>query len=116
MQQQLPSANRSDMQNSRRSSRDQQAPASQAVQPSSSDGPASSEQTGYGQMSGSCNGGQTAAGQLAAALSSNAMLQNASGMQLPYPGQGEPSLTRVPPSLPLSGPEQNWHSCLSLVY
>ena len=92
-QQRPPSANRPDVQNSRRNSRDQQAPASQAVQPSSSNGAASSEQMGYGQMSGSFNGGQTGAGQLAAALSSSALLQNASGMQLPYPAQGAPSMT-----------------------
>ena len=38
-------------------------------------------------MSGSFNGGQTGAGQLAAALSSAALLQNTGGMQMPYPGQ-----------------------------
>ena len=92
-QQRPRSADHPDVQNSRRNSRDQPMPASQAAQLSSSNGAASSEQLGYGQMSGSFNGRQTGAGQLAAALSSNALLQNANGMQMPYPGQGEPSLT-----------------------
>ena len=92
-QQRPQSASHPDVQNNRRNSRDQQVAASQAVQLSSSNGAASTEQMGYGQMSGSFNGGQSGAGQLAAALSSNTLLQNASGMQMPYPGQGEPSLT-----------------------
>lgn len=94
-QQRPQSGNRPNMQNSGRDSGDQQAPGSHAVQPSSSDGAASREQVGYGQMSGSFNGGQTGAGQLAAALSSAALLQNTSGMQMPFPGQGEPSSSQV---------------------
>lgn len=82
------------MPNSRRDSGDQQVPASHAVQPSSSNGAASGEQMGCGQVSGSFNGGQSGAGQLAAALSSAALLQNTSGMQMPYPGQGEPFMSQ----------------------
>ena len=88
-QQRPQSADRPDVQTSRRNSRDQQVPASQAVHPSSSNGATSNEH--YSQLLDSFSGGQTGAGQLAAALSSNALLQNASGMQSPYPGQGEPS-------------------------
>lgn len=90
-QQRPQSGNRPNMQNSSRDSGDQ-VPDSHAVQPSSSHGAASREQVGYGQMSGSLNSGQAGAGQLAAALSSAALLQNTSGMQMPYPGQGEPPL------------------------
>ena len=93
-QQRPQSASCSDMQSSRRDSTDQQVAASQAAQPSSSNGATSSEQMGYGQMSGSFGGGQTGAGQLTAPLSSNGLLQNGN-MQMPYPSQGEPSLTHI---------------------
>lgn len=93
-QQRPQSASRPNVQSSRSDNSNQQVAASQAAQPSSSNGVNSSEQMGYGQMSGSFGGGQTGAGQLTAPLSSNGLLQNG-GMQMPYPGQGETSLTQI---------------------
>lgn len=102
------SANHPDMQNSGRDGSNPQpsaGDAGHAVLPSSSTGAAVSEHMGFGQMSGSFNGGQTGPGQLSGAVSSGALLQSANGVQMPYPGQGEP----FPPlSIPCS-------SCLLMV-
>ncbi|KAL3150781.1 Centrosome and spindle pole associated protein 1, variant 2 [Trebouxia sp. C0010 RCD-2024] len=84
------SASHPDMQNSRRGVSTPQAPpgdAGHAVLPGSSTGGVVSGQMGSGQLSGSLGGGQTGPGQMAGGLSSSALLQSASGLQMPYPGQ-----------------------------
>ena len=98
------SANHSDTQNSRREGSTSQPPAGDAgyaVLPGSSSGAAAADggQMGSGQMSGSFGGGPTGPGQLAGALSSGAFMQSASGLQMPYAGQGEPCSLSTPWSL-----------------
>lgn len=102
------SASHPDMQNSRRGVSTPQAPpgdAGHAVLPGSSTGGVVSGQMGSGQLSGSLGGGQTGPGQMAGGLSSSALLQSASGLQMPYPGQGEPGLALLhlaSPNIPCS--------------